>query len=255
VMKRILLLLILLLSFHAIQGSATRQNSSLHVDTPSSYKYSNKEYPAIIKESSVSDRELDLEKLQGVLTAALLIIVLLSVTLLVVGVYYVRMRHKASKKHVIVESDCGKQKIHIEGFIDVALLYISRLDDFKRLVHRKVKTGQYNDLLHDNINDRERDEKEVFTLFDRSFLKLYPDFVEKINAHFKPEEQLHYKVGEPLSTEIRILALMYLGVNDNAKIAAFLHYSLRTVYNYRSQLRKKVLNEVDDIEELIGKME
>ncbi|RYG51267.1 MAG: hypothetical protein EOO01_08880, partial [Chitinophagaceae bacterium] len=84
--------------------------------------------------------------------------------------------------------------------------------------------------------------------FDTIFLNLFPDFVRDFNALLLPEERINLKAGELLNTELRIFALIRLGITDSAKIAAFLRYSLSTIYNYRTRARNRAAVSRDDFE-------
>ena len=81
--------------------------------------------------------------------------------------------------------------------------------------------------------------KSLFHNFDSIFLELFPGFVERFNGLLRPDERISPKAGELLSPELRIYALVRLGINDSVKIAGFLHYSPQTVYNYRLKVRNK----------------
>ena len=83
--------------------------------------------------------------------------------------------------------------------------------------------------------------------FDTIFLTIFPNFIKDFNALLRPEEQIKIKEGELLTPELRIYALMRLGINDNSKIASFLHYSLQTVYNYRMKMRNKAISDKKDL--------
>ena len=73
----------------------------------------------------------------------------------------------------------------------------------------------------------------LYTNFDKAFLKLYPNFVEEFNSLLKPED--YYKLDkDQLNTELRIFALMRMGITDVSQIAVFLHYSVQTIYNYKN---------------------
>ena len=85
------------------------------------------------------------------------------------------------------------------------------------------------------------DFKLFISKFDTIFLSIFPNFVESFNALLKEEERVQLKEGELLTPELRIYALIRLGINDNSKIANFLHYSLQTVYNYRMKMRNKAI--------------
>ncbi len=81
--------------------------------------------------------------------------------------------------------------------------------------------------------------KELYNNFDRIFLKVYPGFVDDFNALLRPEERIKLKKGELLNTELRIYALVRLGINDSVRISKFLHCSVQTVYNTRQRTRNK----------------
>lgn len=88
--------------------------------------------------------------------------------------------------------------------------------------------------------------KSFFEKFDSIFLDIFPDFIEKFNALLAPGHQLQPKENELLSPELRIYALVRLGINDSTKIASFLHYSPQTVYNYRFKVRSHAVVPKDE---------
>ena len=81
--------------------------------------------------------------------------------------------------------------------------------------------------------------EELYGSFDRIFLKIFPDFVTKLNTFFSKEDQ--YVIGEntPLPPELRIFTLIRLGISDNEKIAQFLGYSVNTIYTYKTRMKNK----------------
>ena len=92
--------------------------------------------------------------------------------------------------------------------------------------------------------------------FDQTFLSLYPTFVSDFNALLRPEARILPKQGDILTTELRIFALVRLGIDASAKIAQLLHYAPNTIYNYRAQIRNAALTDKDDFERrvrLIGR--
>ena len=95
-------------------------------------------------------------------------------------------------------------------------------------------------MLHNQSSTTE-DFKLFISKFDTIFLSIFPDFVESFNALLKEDERIQVKEGELLTPELRSYALIRLGINDNSKIANFLHYSLQTVYNYRLKMRNKAI--------------
>ncbi len=96
-------------------------------------------------------------------------------------------------------------------------------------------------MLHSN-RMKDSDAKEFFLNFDRAFLNLYPQFVEEFNALLQPEYRIELKKGMLLNSELRIMALIRLGVKDTANIASLLLYSAQTIYNYRSTLRNHAID-------------
>lgn len=81
--------------------------------------------------------------------------------------------------------------------------------------------------------------KTFYVKFDEAILNIYPDFVDKFNALLNPDEKVTLKNGELLNTELRLFALIRLGIDDITKISQFLRCSVSTVYTYRSKMRKR----------------
>ena len=137
--------------------------------------------------------------------------------------------------------------------------YISKLDDFRKNVNRKLKAGQADDLRRMAETSVVKNElKEFYNNFDAIFLHVYPDFVTDFNALLRPEERIVLKEGELLNTDLRIYALVRLGINDSMKIADFLHCSPQTVYNNRLKMRNRAIIPKETFAETVkslGKMQ
>lgn len=122
--------------------------------------------------------------------------------------------------------------------------YISKLDEYRKDINRKAKVKQWNEILA--ITEKQTilgDEiKEFYQNFDTIFLHVYPTYIEEFNSLLLPEEQISPKNGELLNTDLRIYALVRLGITDSTKIADFLHISAQTVYNNRMKIRNKAIN-------------
>lgn len=118
--------------------------------------------------------------------------------------------------------------------------YITQFDDQRKTFARLLKTNQI-DLLHKQLEHSQSNEqlKAFFRNFDQLFLNIYPDFIDDFNSLLRPEEHIVPKDGDLLNTELRIYALVRLGINDSVKIAEFLHCSPQTVYNHRLKVRNK----------------
>ncbi|MCH5233857.1 MAG: transcriptional regulator [Muribaculaceae bacterium] len=118
--------------------------------------------------------------------------------------------------------------------------YIDQIEDFKKTVYLKAMKKQWEDL--ENLTsdlDMKDEVKEFYQAFDTIFLNLYPNFVSDFNALLKPDKQIVLKEGELLNMELRIYALVRLGITDSVKIADFLHCAPQTVYNYRLRARSR----------------
>ena len=121
--------------------------------------------------------------------------------------------------------------------------YISKIDEFRKNINRKIKAKQIDDVkaLTDTPAMAQNELKEFYHNFDPILLHVYPDFVSDFNALLQPDAQIVLKEGQLLNTELRIYALVRLGINDSVKIADFLHCSPQTVYNNRLKMRNKAI--------------
>ncbi len=126
---------------------------------------------------------------------------------------------------------------------------INKLDKFKRSVSHKLVTKKFDDIqmLVDNINLK-KEREELFLNFDKAFLTLFPNFVEAFNALFEPEHQVKLGADQLLNTDLRIFALIRLGIQDTEKIASILEYTMNTIYNYKARIKGKSILKNDDFE-------
>lgn len=151
--------------------------------------------------------------------------------------------------HELLESNRTKEE-HIGFFLNLCSTYIDKLEDFRKFVHRKVTSGQIDELVRITKSNHFLDSelKEFYNNFDNAFLHLFPTFVEEFNALLVENERIEIKVDELLTTELRIFALIRLGITDSSRIASFLRYSVNTIYNYRTRIRNKALVPREDFE-------
>lgn len=140
------------------------------------------------------------------------------------------------------ESNYVKEQ-YIGYVFNICSSLISKLEDYRKGLNRKLKVGQIEEAkaLTDSSSFSANELKEFYRTFDQTFLDIYPDFIKDFNALLQPEEQIEVKEGELLNTELRIYALVRLGITDSVKIAEFLHCSPQTVYNKRLQTRNKAI--------------
>ncbi len=140
-------------------------------------------------------------------------------------------------------------------YIDLCAQYINRLNKFEILVQRKIKANQVQDLMNmaSSAKLSEEDAATFSSRFDKAFIDLYPTFIDEFNALLKEDNKIMIKQNGSLTTELRIYALIRLGVKDSSEIAALLFYTPRTIYNYRSAIKNKAINR-DTFEEDITKL-
>ena len=145
---------------------------------------------------------------------------------------------------------------YIARFIKLCSTYINRLDAYRRMVSKKVSAGQIAELLKITRSQDALDEEleELYANFDTAFLHLFPNFVGKFNDLLQENEQILPKKGELLNTELRIFALIRLGIEDSSQIAEFLRYSVNTIYNYRAKVRNKARGSREDFDDLVRKI-
>jgi len=145
------------------------------------------------------------------------------------------------------------KEIYIGRYMDQSSDYLGKLDEYQRKLNVLATTGKINDLISlvKSKDYIENELKEFYANFDKTFLQLFPNFIRDFNTLLIPEEAILLKEDEQLNTELRIFALIRLGIKDSAKIAVFLRYSISTIYNYRSQLKNKSAGPRDEFEEKV----
>ncbi|MBQ7421513.1 MAG: hypothetical protein IJV27_05170 [Prevotella sp.] len=129
-------------------------------------------------------------------------------------------------------------------YIDLCARYIDKLKKYQTLVKRKIKANQVAELLSIISSSRisEDDAATFMNKFDKAFLDLYPSFIAEFNQLLREEEQIQIKQPHTMTPELRIFALIRLGVKDSSEIANLLFYSPQTIYNYRSTTRNKAID-------------
>ena len=157
--------------------------------------------------------------------------------------------------HELTDANRVKEE-YVGRFMRLCSIYINKIEDLRKRVHKKLKTRQYDELYEMTRlqNFKEEELEEFYTNFDSAFLQLFPHFLDSFNALLRPEERIEQPKKEQLSTPIRIFALIRLGITDSSKIAEFLHYSVNTIYNYRAHIKKGAINDKDSFEEDVRKI-
>lgn len=133
---------------------------------------------------------------------------------------------------------------YVSLFLDLCAAYIDKLNKYQDLVKRKVKAKQIDDLLKmaNSSKMTDSDARQFFVNFDTAFVTLYPNFVSEFNNLLREGEEIIPGKGDILNTELRIFALVRLGIKDSSRIATLLFYSPQTIYNYRTAVKNKAKN-------------
>lgn len=134
--------------------------------------------------------------------------------------------------------------------------YIGRMEDLYKFVNRKIMAKQYEDLrMSLKESDLKKERENMHTSFDSVFLKLFPSFIKSYNQLFKPEDIACPENSKMLTPEMRIFALIRLGINESSNIANFLNYSVNTVNTYKTKTKNKSIIPNEQFEQKIMEIE
>ena len=142
------------------------------------------------------------------------------------------------------------KEIYIGRYMDQCSIYIGKMEEYSQRLKVMATAGKVNDLVS-TVKSKafiDKELKEFYAQFDATFIQLFPTFVEEFKALLTEPESIQIKKGELLNPELRIFALIRLGIKDSAKIADFLRYSASTIYNYRSQIKNKAIGPREEFE-------
>lgn len=142
---------------------------------------------------------------------------------------------------------------YIARYLNKCRDYLDALEEYRRNLLKLAKARQNEELMRRLKSESfMAEEKQRFYMdFDEAFLRLFPNFIDRFNALLQPEARIYPKHGEMLTTELRIFALIRLGVQESASIAHFLNCSLATIYNYRSKIRNRSTGPKNEFEKQV----
>lgn len=157
---------------------------------------------------------------------------------------------KLKEANYAIAENSELKEVYIGRYMDQCLVYIEKLDAYRKSLNSLIKSGKSDELKQLLKSSMMIDEelKTFYDQFDKTFLNLFPSFVEDFNNLLLPEEAISPKKDGTLNTELRIYALIRLGITDSEKIAKFLRYSLTTIYNYRTKVRNKAKGDRNALE-------
>jgi len=138
-------------------------------------------------------------------------------------------------------------------FLSMCSNYIGKMKGMQSSVRKKLLSEDYDELLSEVSSHKLIDSElqEFYNVFDQSFLKLYPNFVKEFNNLLQEDKRIILKEGELLNTELRIFALIRLGITQSSSIASFLRFSPNTIYNYRAQVKNAALGDRETFEQRV----
>lgn len=159
------------------------------------------------------------------------------------------MNHTLSETNYIKET-------YIARYMDLCSAYLDKIELYRRSLGKIASSGKVEELYKAIKSTRfiEEQLEDFYTSFDETFLHLFPTFVEEFNDLLAENEKIQLKPGERLNTELRIFALIRLGISDSTKIARFFRYSVTTIYNYRTKMRNRAAGERDDFDRKVLKI-
>lgn len=193
------------------------------------------------------------------LTSLLMLVVTFSV------IIYKQLKRLKLAKTIISETNLSLQDTNLRleeankikeeylaYYFNVSSAFVNKMETFKQAIDHKLTTKKYDDIRHIlSTTNHKQDREELFASFDQVFLKLFPDFVTTFNSYFKPEDQVVLKENQLLNTELRIFALIRMGVSDTEHIARILDYSVNTIYAYKTRVKSKSTLPNDEFEKKI----
>ena len=149
-----------------------------------------------------------------------------------------------SNSNAELANTIAKRENMANAYINLCYQYIERLDNLRKLVIRKIKANQQQELLSILSSSKRTVEanQNFFLQFDKIFLSLYPSFITELNTLLVPEAQIQLQNEDELTPNLRVAALIRLGITESAKIAGILSYSPQTIYNYRSALKNNAID-------------
>ena len=188
--------------------------------------------------------QIKVKQQQQQLLVFLILVSILSLFLIVALFWiYKQMKRLSLTERSLRQSNHIKEE-YIGHFLSLCSLYIEKLDRFRSTVNRKIVAGQADDLLRLTKSSQfaSNEQKEFYANFDNAFLQIYPNFVKEFNELLQPDDHFVLKAGELMNNELRIFAIIRLGIDDSSKIANFLHYSINTIYTYRNKVKNKAID-------------
>lgn len=144
-----------------------------------------------------------------------------------------------SLNDTLKEANKIKEK-YIAYYFNISTNYVDKLEYLKETITRNLENKRYSNIsqsLGKLVIKKERE--QLFRNFDKIFLSIFPDFVDGFNALFEKEDQIELSDHGAMNTDLRIFALIRMGISENEKIAKILNFSINTIYSYKNRIKKR----------------
>lgn len=246
--------------FNANENNAPRATQYIYCSMEDAQFYNNrlrmleisKRLPTIV---SVYEKQLKKQQ-QNIATKSYFLLAL-AVLLVILVAYIWVQNNKLNKRRMLIanslettqklneklkKTDETREK-YMRLFMHLCAIYINKMNNFKKLVSRKIKAKQIDELLNQVSSTKltETEALDFYLRFDKVFLELFPTFIDEFNELLNNKIEVNSNNAQ-LTTELRIYALMRLGIKDSSEIATLLFYSPQTIYNYKTNIKKRAIN-------------
>ena len=158
--------------------------------------------------------------------------------------HFAKKNTRRRRQNRLLNASITTRDQYIKQLLDLCSVYVDGMEEFNRLVSRKLKVNQTQDLFKMIESGKLLQDQttKFFDVFDAAIANIYPDFISELNTLLQPDRQLSPLPGGKLTPELRIVAFMRLGVTDSTRLSKFLGLSLNTVYTYRNRMKNRAVN-------------
>lgn len=166
----------------------------------------------------------------------------------------VEYNEEMKRQNQLITETSYLKEAYITQYMDQCSSYLEKMESFRKRLRQLLSAGKMKEIqqaLTSYNQEVETELAEFYDSFDTTFINLFPTFVEDFNALLREDEQVQLKPGQKLNTELRVFALIRLGITDSTKIAHFLRYSVTTIYNYRTRMRNRARGDRDELEKQV----
>lgn len=235
---------------HAYDYLSAALSEAVECNAPLRIIQSSNIFP-IIESAHKAELRKSTVRIYIVMSIMAVLLAVLAITLYVLH----RKNRLMNRMAVKLEEANNTKDVYISQFLNLCSIYMDKLNQFNKMVNRKITTGKVDDLLKLTKQGKfiEEQSKEFYDVFDDAFLHIYPSFVSEVNKLLREEERIILRDGEKLNTDLRIIAFMRLGIEESTRIAQMLNYSVYTIYTYRNKLKNRAISR-DTFEEDVMKI-